>query len=66
MESLHKIIHLMLEFLKVSFYVLHFPYYINDLFDDFIFNIAIYADEDIHYSPLNLLWHSSFAVMELP
>ena len=56
----------MLEFLKVSFYVLHFPYYINDLFDDFIFNIAIYADEDIHYSPLNLLWHSSFAVMELP
>ena len=56
----------MLEFLKAPFDVLHFPYYINDLFDDFIFNIAIYADEDTHYSPLNLLCHSAFAIMELP
>ena len=40
----------MLEFLKAPFFVLHFSYYINDLRDDFIFNIAIYADNAALYS----------------
>ena len=40
MGSLHKNIQLMLEFPKGSFLVL-----INDLPDDFICNIAIYADD---------------------
>ena len=46
MESLHKNIHLMLEFLKASSLVLHFfLLYINYLPDDVIFDIAIYADD---------------------
>ena len=43
MESLHKNIQLMLEFLKAPFLVLHFP-------DDVISNIAIYADDTNLYS----------------
>ena len=46
MESLHKNIHLMLEFLKASSLVLRFfLLYINYLPDDVIFDIAIYADD---------------------
>ena len=42
MGSLHKNIKLMLEFLKVSFYV-------NDLPDDVTCNIAVYGDVTILY-----------------
>ena len=45
MESLHKNIQLMLAFLKAPFSVLHFSYYINDLLDDVICDIAIYAND---------------------
>ena len=46
MESLQKNIQIMLEFLKAPFLVLHsFLVYINDLLDDDIGNIAIYADD---------------------
>ena len=45
-ESLHKNIQLMLKFLKGPFLVLYFSLlYINDLPDDVICNIAIYADD---------------------
>ena len=44
MASLHKNIQLMLEFLKAQSLVLHFSYY-NDLPDDVIWDIAIYADD---------------------
>ena len=40
----------MLEFRKAPFLVLHFSYYINGLSDDFIHNIAIYADDTPLYS----------------
>ena len=40
----------MLEFLKVSFLVLHFSYYVlNDLPNDVICNIAIYTDNTTFY-----------------
>ena len=42
MESLHKNIQLMLEFLRAPFLVL---LYINDLPDDVIYDIAIYTDD---------------------
>ena len=48
MGSLHKIIQLMLEFLKAPFLV-HYLY-INDLPDDIIYKIAIYADDATLYS----------------
>ena len=41
MESLHKNIQLMLEFLKGPFLILLFLIYINDFPDDFIINIAV-------------------------
>ena len=44
-ESLHKNIQLMLEFLKAPFWLLHFLRYINDLPNDVICDIAIYADD---------------------
>ena len=40
----------MLEFLKGSFLVLRFSYYIYSDLDDFICNIAIYADDTTLYS----------------
>ena len=40
----------MLEFLKAPFLVQHFLIYINDLPDDVICNIAIYADDTTLYS----------------
>ena len=49
MGSLHKNIQLMLEFLNAPFLVLHFSY-INDLLDDVICDIAIYADDTTLYS----------------
>ena len=49
MGNLHKNIQLMLVFLKGLFLVLHFSY-INDLPDDVICNIAIYADDTTLYS----------------
>ena len=48
MESLHKNIQLMLEFLKAPFLALLL--YINGLPDDVICNIAIYADDTTLYS----------------
>ena len=51
MESLHKNIQLMREFLKAPFLVLHFfLLFINDLPDDVICDIAIYADDTTLYS----------------
>ena len=50
MESLHKNIQLTLEFLKAPFLVLHFLLYINNLPDDVICDIAIYADDTTLYS----------------
>ena len=54
MESLHKKIQLMLEFIKAPFFILHFSLmtilYINDLLDDVLFDIAIYADDTTLYS----------------
>ena len=41
--------HLMLEFLKAPFLVIHFSY-INDLLNDVICNIAIYADDTTLFS----------------
>ena len=49
MESLHKNIQLMLEFLKAPFLVLSLQY-INDLADDVICDVAIYADDTSLYS----------------
>ena len=49
MESLHKNIQLMQEFLKAPLLVLHFSN-INDLPDDVIYIIAIYADDTALYS----------------
>ena len=47
---LHKSIQFMLEFLKGPVLVLHFSCCINDLLDDVICDIAIYADETTLYS----------------
>ena len=41
--------HLMLEFLKAPFLAIHFSY-INDLLNDVICNIAIYADDTTLFS----------------
>ena len=49
MRSLHKNMHLMFEFLKAPFLVIHFSY-INDLLNDVICNIAIYADDTTLFS----------------
>ena len=50
MGNSHKNIQLMLAFLKGSFLVLQFSYYnFNDLPDDVIYNIAIYADDTTLY-----------------
>ena len=49
MGSLHKNTQLMLDFLKGSFLVLNF-FYINDLPDDVICNIDIYAADTTLYS----------------
>ena len=44
----------MLEFLKATFFFLHFfLIYINDLVNDVICNIAIYADDTTFYSKYN-------------
>ena len=48
-KSLHKNIQLMREFLKAPLLSIPFPY-INDLPDDAICNIAIYADDTTLYS----------------
>ena len=45
MGSLHKNIRLMLKFIKGPFLVLHFSYYISDLPNDVICNIATYAND---------------------
>ena len=51
MGNLHKNIHLMLEFLKAPFLVLHFSYYtLMTFLDDVICNIAIYVDDTTLYS----------------
>ena len=49
MGSLHKNTQLMLEFLKAPFLVLHSDWH-NDLPDDVICDIAIYADDTTLYS----------------
>ena len=48
MGSLYKNIQLMLEFLKAPFLILHFSLYVNDLPDDVICDIAIYADTTLY------------------
>ena len=56
MESLQKNIQLMLEFLKGPFLgPTPFLLYINDLPDDVIYNIAIYADDTPLYSKCDQL-----------
>ena len=50
MGNLHKNMNLMSEFPKAPFLVLHFLLYNNDLSDDLICNIAIYADDTTLYS----------------
>ena len=50
MESLHKKIQVMLEFLKAILGSTLFLLYINDLPDNVICDIAIYADDSILYS----------------
>ena len=50
MESLYKNIQLILEFLKAPFLVLFLLLYINDLHDNVICDIAIYADDTTLYS----------------
>ena len=52
MESVHKNIQLMLGFPKGPFLALHFSY-LNDLPDDIICNIAIYAGDITLYSKCN-------------
>ena len=68
MGNLCKNIQLMLEFLKVPFLVLHFLLYINDLPDDFICDIAIYADDTTLYSKCDqasYLWQQLELAFEL-
>ena len=58
---------LMLEFLKAPFLVIHFSY-INDLLNDFICNIAIYADDTTLFSncdQLSELWQQLQLAPEL-
>ena len=58
----------MLEFLKGPFLVLHFLLYINDLPDDVIFNIAVYADDTTLFSQCNQaldLWQQLKLASEL-
>ena len=52
MGSLHKNIQFMLKFPKGPFFVLHFSYHtvMNDVPDDVVCNIVIYADETNLYS----------------
>ena len=50
MESLHKNLNLVLEFLKALFLVMLFSYYTLDLSDGVIYIIAIYADNTTLYS----------------
>ena len=50
MGSLHKTIQLILEFLNAPLSAYTFPTIINDLPDDVIYNIVIYADNTAHYS----------------
>ena len=50
MGSFHKNIQSSQEFLKGPFLVLHFSWYINDLPDDVICDIAIYGDDTTLYS----------------
>ena len=51
MESLHKNIQLILEFLKAPLLVLHFSYYtLMTLIVNVICDIAIYADDATLYS----------------
>ena len=52
MGSLHKNVQLMLEFLKAPFWL-----YINDLPDDVICDIAIYADNTTVYSIMSVIRH---------
>ena len=49
MESLHKNLNLVLEFLKALFLVMLFSYYTLDLSDGVIYIIAIYADNTTLY-----------------
>ena len=68
MESLLKNIQLMLEFLEVSFLVLgptHFLLYINDLPDDVICDIAIYADDTTKSDQASDLWQQLELAFEL-
>ena len=58
----------MLEFLKAPFLVLHFSYYINDLADDVICDIAIYADDTTLYPKCDQasdLWQQLESAFEL-
>ena len=58
----------MLEFPKGPFLVLHFSLYINDLPDDVICNIAIYADDTTLYSKCDWasdLWQQLELAFEL-
>ena len=58
---------LMLEFLKAPFLVIHFSY-INDLLNDIICNIAIYADDTTLFSncdQLSELWQQLQLAPEL-
>ena len=51
MERLHKNIQLMLEFVNAPFLAVHFfLLYINDLLDDDVCDIAVYADDTTLYS----------------
>ena len=59
--------HLMLEFLKAPFLVIHFSY-INDLLNDVICNIAIYADDTTLFSncdQVSELWQQLWLAPEL-
>ena len=60
MGSLHKIMQLMFVFLKAPSFALHFPTIHNNLPEDVICNIAVYADDFTLYSKCDLasdLWH---------
>ena len=50
MGNFQRIIQLMLKFLRGPLLLLHFSLYINDLPEDFICNIVIYADDTALYS----------------
>ena len=67
--DLHKNIQLLLEFLRGLFLVLHFSYlYTNDLPDDVICNISIYADDTALYSKcdeVSDLWQQLYLAYEL-